>query len=74
MVAKKKPFFLLKNHCCVTMVFMLPLANTLRIITKDVFAYGCKYMKIIYVNCRERNEYKSDLRINDHYLKAHFHP
>ena len=72
---KKNPFFSSrKDHCSVTMVFMLPLANTLRIITKDVFAYGCKYMKIIYVNCREINEYKSDLRINDHYLKAHFYP
>ena len=70
---KKNPFFSSrKDHCSVTMVFMLPLANTLRIITKDVFAWGCKYMKIIYVNCRERNEYKSDLRINDHYLKANF--
>ena len=65
---KKKPFFSSrKDHFSVTMVFILPLANTLRIIAKGVFVYDCKYMKIIYVNCRERNEYKGDLRINDHY-------
>ena len=30
----------------------------------------CKYMKFIYVNCGQRNEYGSDLRCNDHYLSS----
>ena len=29
--------------------------------------HDCKYMKIIYVHCRWRNEYRSDPRSNEHY-------
>ena len=29
-----------------------------------------KYMKIIYVNCGERNNYASDLRNIEHYLSS----
>ena len=67
---KKKPFFSSrKDKITVALPWYLCslLQTPLGIITKDVFAYGCNYMKIVYVNCRERNEYKSDLRINDHY-------
>ena len=30
---------------------------------------NCEYMKIIYVNCRQRREYDSDPRSNEDYLK-----
>ena len=28
----------------------------------------CEYMKIIHLKCGLRNEYESDLRINEHYF------
>ena len=31
---------------------------------------GCKYMKIMYVNCGQRNKYGSDVRSDEHYLSS----
>ena len=35
-----------------------------------MYLNDCEYMKIIYVDCKLRNEYESDLRCDELYLSS----
>ena len=37
-------------------------------LVNEGFINDCEYMKIIYMNCRQRHKYESNLHSNEHYL------